>query len=180
MTWRIAGIVQSALLLAASAIVLCLPSAALAQTGVRECPPGAFSDEFHGPLLAATKWTTVRGHPVFRLGSVTLAGAEIRSRALFTRGCLAGIVDSSDWKPQGLLTDSTMHYRRFTLELNGERQPHELAIVTDAVTVDASEPERLAAAIQVDGNADADPYEVFIDQVEFTRRPLPRPRPPAP
>lgn len=127
MTWRIAGIVQSALLLLAGAIVLCLPSAGLAQTALRECPPGVFSDEFHGPRLVATRWTTVRGHPVLRLGSVTLTGAEIRSPAL---------------TPEGAIVDGNVHYRRFTLEHNGERQPHELAVVADAVTVDAGEPER--------------------------------------
>lgn len=66
----------------------------------------------------------------------------------------------------GEISQGRVHYQSFTID----QQSHNLDLFTlPACEVGA---DRLAVAIQLDGNFQEDPYSVFIDQVSFVRRPI--------
>ena len=68
---------------------------------------------------------------------------------------------------EGEILDDQVHYNRFTVD----QQSHDLNItVTPASTPE--EPDRLAIAVQLDGNYAESPYNVFVDKVSFVRSAL--------
>ena len=58
-----------------------------------------------------------------------------------------------------------VHYKSFTID----NQTYELNFSTARVNT-PGEIDRLAIAVQLDGNAYQTPYDVFIDKVNFTRQ----------
>jgi hypothetical protein len=67
---------------------------------------------------------------------------------------------------EGEIINGQVHYRRFTIN----QQSHNLDVTVPPASV-SGEPDRLAVAIQLDGNFEEAPYDVFIDQVSFVRKP---------
>jgi len=71
---------------------------------------------------------------------------------------------------EGEIVDGQVHYQRFCID----SQCHNLDITGLPVDLSADAPDkdnRLAVAIQLDGNANETPYDVFIDRVTFIRQP---------
>jgi hypothetical protein len=66
----------------------------------------------------------------------------------------------------GEIVNGQAHYRRFAIDA----QEYLLDQVV-APAIEPGSPDRLAVAVQVDGNATATPYDLFIDQVDFVSRP---------
>jgi hypothetical protein len=66
---------------------------------------------------------------------------------------------------EGSTNSIEVHYNRFTIN----NQTYELNFSTARVNT-PGEADRLAVAIQLDGNAHQAPYDVFIDKVNFTRQ----------
>jgi hypothetical protein len=60
-----------------------------------------------------------------------------------------------------------VYYTQFSID----QQTHRIDKVVAPVPA-TGEPDRLAIAIQLDGNFRTDPYSVFIDQVSFVRTPI--------
>ena len=76
--------------------------------------------------------------------------------------CLAG----DRWNTlrlTGNILDGQVHYKSFTI--NGQEHPMDVAI---APVSTPDEPNRLAIAVQLDGNASQTPYDVFVDDVFLT------------
>jgi hypothetical protein len=65
---------------------------------------------------------------------------------------------------EGDITDDQVHYQRFAID----QRSYTLDITASPGT-ETGEADRLAVAIQLDGNAVEAPYDVFIDQVDFMR-----------
>jgi len=73
-------------------------------------------------------------------------------------------------KMEGEIVNGQVHYQRFCID----SQCHNLDITVLPVDLSADAPDkdnRLAVAIQLDGNANETPYDVFIDRVTFIRQP---------
>jgi hypothetical protein len=69
----------------------------------------------------------------------------------------------------GEIANGYAHYTGFTVDgIRHSRAP------TAAPAYTPGEPDRLAVAIQLDGNADQSPYDVIIDQVCLVRKPADR------
>jgi hypothetical protein len=66
---------------------------------------------------------------------------------------------------EGSTNGIEVHYKSFTID----DQTYDLNFSTARVNT-PGEVDRLAVAIQLDGNASQTPYDVFIDQVNFTRQ----------
>ena len=66
---------------------------------------------------------------------------------------------------EGEIIADQVHYSRFTI--NG--QSHNIDMTIPPIA-EPGEPDRLAIAIQLDGNFAESPYDVFIDQVSFVRK----------
>ena len=66
----------------------------------------------------------------------------------------------------GEIVNDEVHYQSFVIDQNS----YSLDIAVPAAEA-PDEPDRLAVAVQLDGNAAQTPYEVFIDQVSFVRWP---------
>jgi uncharacterized repeat protein (TIGR01451 family) len=64
----------------------------------------------------------------------------------------------------GEIIDDNVHYKNFTLD----QESHPLDITVEPFPT-PGEPDRLAVAVQLDGNETQSPYEVFLDQVSFIR-----------
>jgi hypothetical protein len=64
---------------------------------------------------------------------------------------------------EGEISNGRVHYRRFILDSQG----HPLDITLDPAPA-AGEPDRLAVAVQLDGNSTETPYEVFLDDVTLS------------
>jgi hypothetical protein len=69
--------------------------------------PVLFSDTFDGDTLDPIKWVTETGTPIVGNGWLTLTAAAIHSRGRFSSGSLQGVIQSLDWKPQNVSTDSS-------------------------------------------------------------------------
>ncbi len=67
-------------------------------------------------------------------------------------------------KLEGSTNGVDVHYKSFTID----NQTYDLNFTTARVS-DPGEADRLAIAIQLDGNANQTPYDVFIDKVNFSR-----------
>jgi hypothetical protein len=59
-----------------------------------------------------------------------------------------------------------VHYQRFSIDGN----QHILDLTVPPVST-SGQSDRLAIAVQLDGNATQSPYDVFVDQVDFLRKP---------
>lgn len=57
-----------------------------------------------------TRWVVVRGNPKSSKGMMTLAGAEIQSKDLFTFGEMRIALESSEWIPHTVFTDSSFGF----------------------------------------------------------------------
>jgi hypothetical protein len=66
---------------------------------------------------------------------------------------------------EGELIDGQVHYSKFTIDGEG----HDMGITIPPIA-EPGEPDRLAIAIQLDGNFAESPYDVYIDQVSFIRK----------
>ena len=64
----------------------------------------------------------------------------------------------------GRIVDDQVYYKSFTI--NGQMHSLDLTVSPDSVP---GEPDRLALAIQLDGNSKQTPYDVFIDNLSFVR-----------
>lgn len=83
--------------------------------------------------------------------------------------CLAG----DTWHTlvlTGHTLDDMVHYTGFTID--GTVHALDLAV---APFSDPGVPDKLAVAVQLDGNSTQTPYEMIIDQVDFTHDPGPPP-----
>jgi hypothetical protein len=67
---------------------------------------------------------------------------------------------------QGEIINEQVHYLVFAID----QHSHNLD-VTVSPAYEPGETNRLAIAVQLDGNSEAAPYDVFIDQVSFVRKP---------
>jgi hypothetical protein len=67
---------------------------------------------------------------------------------------------------KGEIRNDQIHYVEFIID----QQSH-LIDKTVAPKIEKGEPDRLAVAIQLDGNLEQSPYDVYIDQVDFIREP---------
>src|SRR5574341_562969 len=76
---------------------------------------------------------------------------------------------------EGSTNGIEVHYKSFTID----NQTHDLNFSTARVNT-PGEMDRLAIAVQLDGNAHQTPYDVFIDQVNFTRQSTASPAPASP
>ena len=83
--------------------------------------------------------------------------------------CLAG----GQWytlRLEGEIVDDQVHYQSFCIDT----QCYSLDITVLPVDLNAEDPDkddRLAVAIQLDGNSEETPYNVYIDRVTFVRQP---------
>jgi len=66
---------------------------------------------------------------------------------------------------EGEILNGQVHYQRFIID----QQSQNLNITVPPASA-PGEPDRLAVAIQLDGNFVASPYDVFIDEVSFIRQ----------
>lgn len=66
---------------------------------------------------------------------------------------------------EGEIVDENVHYQRFCIDSNC----YDLDITVSPAD-ELKEPDRLAVAIQLDGNFKEAPYDVFIDEVSFDRK----------
>jgi hypothetical protein len=67
---------------------------------------------------------------------------------------------------EGEIINGQVHYQRFIIDQ--QSQNLDISVLPASVL---GEPDRLAVAIQLDGNFEETPYDVFIDQVSFVRKP---------
>lgn len=67
---------------------------------------------------------------------------------------------------EGAIVDGQVHYQRFAID--GQQYPLDLTFQPVSTP---GEYDRLAIAIQLDGNATQSLYDVFVDQVQFLREP---------
>jgi hypothetical protein len=67
---------------------------------------------------------------------------------------------------EGEIVSGQVHYQSFTID----GKHYILDLIIPPVSI-PGEPDRLAIAFQLDGNATASPYDVFVDQVNFVRKP---------
>jgi hypothetical protein len=70
----------------------------------------------------------------------------------------------------GEIINEHVHYQSFTVG----QDSHPLDLTIPAFNVSPDEPDRLAIAVQLDGNANQAPYDLFIDRVSFVRRSIVR------
>jgi hypothetical protein len=70
---------------------------------------------------------------------------------------------------EGAIVDGQVHYRRFSV--NGAQ--HILDLTVPPVST-SGQSDRLAIAVQLDGNATQSPYDLIVDQVHFLREPAAR------
>ena len=76
-----------------------------------ECSLVSFNDDFGGSELDRGKWDVFEGSPIVGGGWLTLSSANIQSKSVFSGGILRGVIQSSDWKPQGgQFTDSSFGF----------------------------------------------------------------------
>jgi hypothetical protein len=68
---------------------------------------------------------------------------------------------------EGAILNGQIHYTQFSID----QQTHRIDQAVAPFSV-PGEPDRLAVAVQADGNALLDPYDLFIDQVNFVRWPI--------
>src|SRR5205814_744004 len=66
----------------------------------------------------------------------------------------------------GEIVNGQAHYRRFAIDSH----EYQLTQVADPA-IEPGSPDRLAVAVQLDGNATETPYDLLIDQVHFTSTP---------
>ena len=77
---------------------------------------------------------------------------------------LPGGVNGMGWHTlvlEGGIFNGQVHYRRFVFD--GQSFPLDVVVAPAS----AGEPDKLAVAVQLDGNYKEDPYELFIDDVTF-------------
>jgi hypothetical protein len=70
---------------------------------------------------------------------------------------------------EGAIVGGQVHYQRFAVD--GEQYPLDLTVPPVSTP---GESDRLAIAVQLDGNATQSPYDVFVDHVHFLREPATR------
>jgi hypothetical protein len=83
---------------------------------------------------------------------------------------ITGTLEGNQWHSlvlDGEITDGQTYYRGFTVD----QQMHLISMLAPPADV-PGETDRLAIAIQLDGNFEEAPYDVFIDQVSFAWKPL--------
>jgi hypothetical protein len=83
---------------------------------------------------------------------------------------LPGALERGVWHAltlEGTILNGQVYYTRFSID----QQTHRIDRAVAAVPA-SGEPDRLAVAVQADGNAVLDPYDLFIDQVNFARWPI--------
>jgi hypothetical protein len=68
---------------------------------------------------------------------------------------------------EGAILNGQVHYTQFSIDQQTHRIDQAVAPFPTP-----GEPDRLAVAVQADGNAVLDPYDLFIDQVNFVRMPI--------
>ena len=81
---------------------------------------------------------------------------------------LSGEVSGDAWHTlilEGEILDGKVHYRRFSLD-DQEHSLEHLPLISPANT--PGEVDRLAVAVQIDGNKIETPYEIFIDKVSLS------------
>jgi len=64
---------------------------------------------------------------------------------------------------EGDIVNDQVHYKSFSIDNSTHSLDYTLLPATES-----NEPDRLAVAVQVDGNAEETPYNLFIDNVNFT------------
>jgi uncharacterized protein (TIGR03437 family) len=73
---------------------------------------------------------------------------------------------------EGEISNGQVYYRRF--KIDGRCHPLDITV---APALTPGEADRLAVAVQLDGNAQASPYALYLDQVAFVRQPGTAPAP---
>lgn len=113
----------------------------------------------------ALQWQNVRGEagePQWRYWD----GTKIKAQRWIAMGITEKLTGET-WHTlsmSGEIRKGKTHYTSFTVDGNC----HALDLTARAVTT-TGEPDRLAVGIQLDGNQDKSPYELIVDQVNFTR-----------
>lgn len=82
---------------------------------------------------------------------------------------ITGTLAGEQWHTfvmEGEIIGGQVYYRKFIIDA----QEHLLGITVSPFPA-PSEPDRLAIAVQLDGNSEEKPYDVFIDKVTFWRLP---------
>lgn len=105
-----------------SILAVWIPAMLLPAVSGSAAPPGIeagrtgpakvlLEDEFNmAGAPKGARWTTVRGKPRSTKGKMTLAGAEIQSRDEFCYGEMRMSIESSEWIPQDVFTDSSFGF----------------------------------------------------------------------
>jgi hypothetical protein len=68
---------------------------------------------------------------------------------------------------EGVILNGQVYYTQFSIDQHSHRIDRAVAPFPAS-----GEPDRLAVAVQLDGNAKLDPYDTFIDRVNFLREPI--------
>jgi hypothetical protein len=109
----------------------------------------------------ALQWDNVdTGAPKWRYWGRKTLGGPLDWFDLGIAGSLAG----KKWhnlKLEGEILAGQVHYKRFIID--GQKHPLELMVSPDPT----NELDKLAVAVQLDGNSTETPYEVILDQVTF-------------
>jgi len=109
----------------------------------------------------ALQWDNVdTGAPKWRYWGRETPGGPLDWFDLGITGSLAG----KKWhslKLEGEILAGKVHYKRFIID--GQKHPLDIMVSPDST----NEPDKLAVAVQLDGNSTETPYEVFLDQVAF-------------
>jgi hypothetical protein len=88
--------------------------------------------------------------------------------------CLQGGFASEQIQPfalRGEIVDDQVHYTRFTISNGNVDAESHILDITVAPASAPSESDRLALAVQLDGNAQETPYDFYLDRVHFFRNP---------
>ena len=118
-----------------------------------------FSDEFDGGELDLDKWDMIKGSPTVGDGKLTLPGgatrAEIQSQTQFQYGVLQAVIESSDWKSQTEVTDSSFGFEIWD-GVNGQCHHGVILIANGHLGVLRSQPD-------ASDNCSGDPeYQAYV------------------
>jgi hypothetical protein len=112
----------------------------------------------------AVQWDNVNedgdsGAPKWRYWGRENSTSPLKWLDLGIPGALAAEPQWHTLKLEGEIVAGQVHYSRFTID--AQAYPLDINVLPDST----NDPDKLAVAIQLDGNSTETPYEVFLDQV---------------
>jgi hypothetical protein len=115
----------------------------------------------------ALQWDNVdTGGPKWRYWGRNSSGGPLDWYDLGITSSLSG----QEWHTlvlEGQILAGKVHYKRFIID--GQEYPLDIMVTPEPT----NEPDKLAIAVQLDGNSTQTPYEVFLDQVTFEHLSVP-------